>query len=111
MEKTTVTYAAIINDVLMKKEDRPICHPLSSNPKTVLITSGGRLTGKGWVVSTVIRENPRSLSISVQLPGGYGGYSTDILNRFLSEETVREYAEHALATIIEQNEAKVAHLR
>jgi hypothetical protein len=110
METTTVTYAAIINDVLMKAEDRPVCHPLSSKPDTVLVCSGGSLNETGWIVSTVIRENPRSLSISVQLPGGYGGYATDILNRFLDEETVREYAEQALATIIEQNKAKVAHL-
>ena len=111
MEKKTVAYATIINDILMEAGDRPVCHPLSSKPETVLVCSGGRLTGKGWLVSTVIRENPKSLSISVQLPGGRGGYSTDILNQFLSEETVQAYAEHALANIIEQNEAKVAHLK
>lgn len=111
MKKTTVKYAEIINDVLMKAdENRPVCHPLSSKPDTVLVCSGGRLNEAGWLVSTVIRENPKSLSISVQLPGGRGGYATDILTRFLNEETVREYAEHALATIIEQNAAKVAHL-
>lgn len=108
MKTTTVTYAEIINDVLMENdENRPVCHPLSSKPETVLVASGGRLKGKGWLISTVIRENPRSLSISVQLPGGRGGFATDILNRFLDEETVREYAEHALATIIENQAAKV----
>jgi hypothetical protein len=107
MKTTTVKYAEIITEVLMEDENREECHPLSSKPDTVLVCSGGRLRGKGWLVSTVIRENPRSLSISVQLPGGRGGFATDILNRFLDEETVREYAEHALTTILENEAAKV----
>lgn len=107
MKTTTIKYAEIITDVLMRAEDRPEVHPLSAKPDTVLIASGGRLDSeRGWVVSVVIRETPRSLAISVQLPGGRYGYSTDILNQFLSEETVQAYAEHALAEIIEKN---VAH--
>lgn len=107
MKTTTVKYAEIINDVLMETEDKPECHPLRTQPDTVLIASGGRLKGKGWLISTVIAETPRSLTISVQLPGGRGGYSTDIMNQFLSEETIQEYAEHALALIVEREAAKV----
>lgn len=107
MKTTTVKYAEIINDVLMEAEKRPECRPLSMKPDTILVTSGGRLKGKGWLISNIIRETPRSLTISVQLPGGRGGYSTDILNQFLTEETIQEYAEHALALIIENEAAKV----
>lgn len=107
MKTTTVKYAEIINDVLMEAEGKPEIHPLRTQPDTVLIASGGRLKGKGWLVSTVVRETPRSLSISVQLPGGRGGYATDILNQFLTEATIQEYAEHALALIVENEAAKV----
>lgn len=90
------------------QEGRPATHPLSSKPDTVLVCSGGRLNKAGWMVSTVIREYPNSISISVQLPGGRGGYATDILNCFINEDTIRDYAEHALDTLIKHNAAKVA---
>lgn len=106
MKTTTIKYAEILSDVLMKAENRPDATPLASKPDTVLIASGGRLKGAGWVVSIVIIEAPKSLTISVQLKNGRRGYSTDILNQFLSEETIREYAEHALAQIIEKNTAE-----
>jgi hypothetical protein len=107
MKTTTIKYAEIINDVLMEAENKPAYHPLSTKPDTVLVTSGGRLKGLGWAVSTVIRETPRSLSISIQLPGGLYGYATDILNQFLTDGTVQEYAEHALLEILEKNGAKM----
>lgn len=104
MKKTTIKYAEIITSVLMRESDRPLAHPLSGKPDNVLIASGGRLKGeRGWAVSVVLRETPRSLAISVQLPGGRYGYSTDILNEFLSEDVIRAYAEHALAEIVEKN--------
>lgn len=103
MKTTTIKYAEILTDVLMEAENRPDATPLASKPDTVLIASGGRLKDARWVVSIVIIETANSLAISVQLPGGRRGYSTDILNKFLSEETIRDYAEHALAQIIEKN--------
>jgi hypothetical protein len=115
----TKKYAQIINEVIMVRESIPTSNLIKPDVEVTaegkhagwsasLVTSGGRLQHADWLVSTIVRANKNSLSFSVQLPGGRGGYVTDILNQFVTEETVRAYAEHALANILEQNNWEAA---
>lgn len=92
--------AKVLNEVVMEELERPT--PVSVDGDA-LVTSGGRLKDAGWMVSTVVRADNKSISFSVQLPGGRGGYITDILNEFVDAPTVRKYAEHALARILTMN--------
>ena len=95
--------AKVLNEVVMDEAERPT-PTLHSD---ALVTSGGSLKGTGWMVSTVVRADENSVSFSVQLPGGRGGYITDILTEFVDSNTVRKYAEHALARILTMNDVPV----
>ena len=69
-----------------------------------VVTSGGHLNGgSNWLVTTVVSADEASVTISVQLPGGVKGYTTDILHEFARDDTVRKYAHHALTTIYKRN--------
>lgn len=89
--------SAIFNDVFLESVERPETILVSENGTAV--TMAARLNGIGWTVNTFIRAQANSVSISVTLQTGFTGYTTDILNRFVTEDVIREYALHARASI------------
>lgn len=111
MTTTDKAYAQIFAEIMMVDDEGNAPRPGRRINEGSIVNSLHRLKGKGWAVSLVVKQYEDSLTFSVQFPGGRYGYTTDILNQFLSEETVRAYAEHALKTIIKKNEERDEALR
>jgi hypothetical protein len=80
-------------------------HSNANSESSTHITKG-LLRVTGWKVTTAIKITENIVSFSIQLGGGRGSYKTDILLRFATEEVIREYAEHAFAKLLEQNDWK-----
>lgn len=109
MKTSDKKFAQLFVENLLVDEngEAPVVREFREN---TVISSMQRLKTKGWPVSVVAAQTGNSLTFSVQFPGGRYGYTTDILNRFLDEETIKEYAEHALKVIIEKNEQRDSEL-
>lgn len=107
MNTSTEVYAQIFATAIMVDENGDTPARGRRFHEDSIINSIHRLKGTGWAVSLVVKEYADSLTFSVQFPGGRYGYSTDILNQFLSEDTVRAYGEHALNVILEKNAERV----
>lgn len=93
--------------LVTKDGETPILKDFRDN---TVMSSAQRLKSKGWAASVIVVQTGDSMTFSVSFPGGRYGYSTDVLNRFLDEDTVKEYAEHALKVIIEKNDKRDSEL-
>ena len=86
----------------------PVARDFKEN---TVISSAQRFKATGWFASVVAVQTGNSMTFSVQFPGGRYGYTTDILNRFLDEDTIKDYAAHAVKVILEKNEQRDTELR
>ena len=64
----------------------------------------GKMAATGWKTTVTLSQNDDlMISLTVKLPRGRRSYRTDILAALVTEEVVRQYAEHALVQILKQN--------
>lgn len=63
----------------------------------------GKMAGTGWKTTITLSRVGDMISFEVKLPRGRHSYRTDILAKFVNEEVVREYAEHALVQLLKKN--------
>lgn len=67
------------------------------------IIINGRMKMSGILISLVIRDTRESVRVSIQIPGGYKGYSFEILNKYLNPESFQDYMDHAYDEIVKSN--------
>lgn len=65
----------------------------------------GKMTGTSWKTTITLSRVGDMISFEVKLPRGRHSYRTDILAKFVNEEVVREYAEHALVQLLKKEQS------
>lgn len=106
-----------INGILLSGDDGPIrslyIHGKGNQGTVNCYNAYGKMTATGWKTVIMLSKNDDNMiSFTVTLPRGRRSYRTDILAKFVTEEVVREYAEHALVQLLRQNnrEDAIPHL-
>lgn len=90
-----------INDLTRKFIDNAQDFRKSNLDDSTIIN--GRMKMSGRLIALVIRDKNESISVSIQIPGGYKGYSFEILKKYLNPESFQDYMDFAYDEIVKSN--------